>query len=256
MNRIDKLFAEKKSNILSIYFTAGHPGLNDTVTIIETLAKSGVDMIEIGMPFSDPMADGPVIQQSSQTALNNGMSLKLLFQQLKDIRSKTDIPLLLMGYLNPVIRFGFDNFCKACKEVGIDGLILPDMPIDEYIGQCKPIMEANGLYNIFLITPQTSEARIKQIDELSKGFIYMVSSFATTGSGKSTNLSQEYFERMKNAKLSNPLVVGFGIKDKASYTHACQYAQGAIIGSSFVKALESDGNLETKVRDFIKTIIA
>lgn len=251
MNRIDQLFATKKSNILSIYFTAGHPGLNDTVPVIEALAASGVDMIEIGMPFSDPMADGPVIQHSSQVALNNGMNLKLLFEQLANIREKINIPLLLMGYLNPVYRFGFDEFCQSCARVGIDGLILPDMPIGEYADTNKTIMDKYGLYNIFLVTPQTNPERLGLIDSLSQGFIYMVSSFSITGSGKGLELSLEYFERMRNAKLSNPKVVGFGIKNKADLQHAWNYAQGGIIGSAFVKALEEPGDVNSKVKSYI-----
>jgi tryptophan synthase alpha chain len=254
MNRIDQLFQSKKENILSIYFTAGHPSLNDTVEIIKTLEKSGVDMIEIGMPFSDPMADGPVIQQSSLKALNNGMTLKLLFEQLKDIRKEVKIPLLLMGYLNPVFRFGIENFCKKCKEVGIDGLILPDLPIDEYEETYKPVFEANGVYNIFLVTPQTSDDRIKRINKLSNGFIYMVSSYSTTGSGKGLDHSQAYFERMNTLKLNVPKVIGFGIKDKATFTNACKYANGAIIGTAFVKAIEEKGNIEEKVKKFIQGI--
>lgn len=255
MNRIDKLFQQKKNNIFSIYFTAGHPGLNDTVPIIETLASSGVDMIEIGMPFSDPMADGPIIQKSSQIALENGMSLNLLFQQLKDIRKKTDIPLLLMGYLNPVYRFGFENFCNACKEVGVDGLILPDLPIDEYISDLKPIMDSNGLHNIFLVSPQTSPERIMLIEKYSGGFIYMVSSYSTTGSGKAADISISYFERMQKSGLSNPRVIGFGIKNKTDYQQACVFANGAIIGSSFVKALEGTGSIEEKVKNFVQSIL-
>lgn len=254
MNRIDKLFQDKAGKILSIYFTAGHPGLNDTVQIIQTLQDSGVDMLEIGMPFSDPMADGPIIQQSSQKALDNGMTLNLLFSQLKDIRQKVNIPLLLMGYLNPVHRYGIEAFCKKCQEVGIDGVILPDLPLDEYEEKWRPILEANGLYNIFLVTPQTSESRLQRISSLSKGFIYVVSSYSTTGSGKGLEQSQAYFQRMKTMKLNTPKIIGFGIKDKESFDNACQYAEGAIIGSAFVRAIEADGDIKTKVSEFIKTI--
>jgi tryptophan synthase alpha chain len=254
MNRIDTLFANKQNNILSIYFTAGHPGLNDTVPVIEALAQNGVDMIEIGMPFSDPMADGPVIQQSSQIALNNGMSLHLLFDQLADIRKKTEMPLLLMGYLNPVYRFGFEKFCQACARVGIDGLILPDMPIDEYRNTNKSIMDKYGLYNIFLVTPQTSSERLEMLNSLSQGFIYMVSSYSTTGSGKGLEMSQAYFERMRDTKHSNPKVVGFGIKNKADLQHAWQYAQGGIIGSAFVKALEGPGTIFDKAKSFVTSL--
>ncbi len=255
MNRIDQLFQTKKGSILSVYFTAGHPLLNDTVPIIKTLEKAGVDMVEIGMPFSDPMADGPVIQQSSQVALKNGMSLKLLFEQLKDIRKEVTIPLLLMGYLNPVYRFGIEEFCIKCGEVGIDGLILPDLPMDEYEEKYAGFFEENGLYDIFLVTPQTLEERIKKIDSISKGFVYMVSSYSTTGSGKDLNLSRSYFEKMAGMKLKNPLVVGFGIKDKPTFQNACKYARGAIIGTAFIKALDKDGEIDKKINDFVKEIL-
>jgi len=254
MNRIDQLFQKKKENVLSIYFTAGHPELNNTVEIIKALEKSGADMIEIGMPFSDPMADGPVIQQSSLKALNNGMTLKLLFEQLKNIRKEVKIPLLLMGYLNPVFRFGIEAFCVKCKEVGIDGLILPDLPIDEYEQTYKPIFETNGLSNIFLVTPQTSDERVKRINKLATGFIYMVSSYSTTGSGKGLEQSQTYFERMNTLKLNVPKMIGFGIKDKTTFINACKYANGAIIGTSFVSAMEGNENIENKVQNFIKNI--
>ena len=254
MNRINQLFEKKKNNILSIYFTAGFPQLNDTATIIRSIEASGADMIEIGMPFSDPLADGPVIQDSSSKALKNGMSLKILFEQLKDIRKQVNIPLLLMGYLNPVFKFGFEDFCKKCNDVGIDGLIIPDLPIDEYLETYQPIMRKYNLHNIFLITPQTKDDRIRKIDSISKGFIYVVSSFSTTGSGKGLEQSQQYFERISNMKLKNPTVVGFGIKDKATFDNACQYANGAIIGTAFVKILEQDGKFENKIGEFIKTI--
>jgi tryptophan synthase alpha chain len=254
MNRIDQLFQTKKQNVLSIYFTAGHPGLNDTVPIIKALEKSGVDMIEIGMPFSDPMADGPVIQQSSQKALVNGMSLKILFEQLKNIRLEVKIPLLLMGYLNPVLQFGIENFCKKCREVGIDGLILPDLPLEEFAEIYNSIFEQNGLHNIFLVSPQTNEERLKKFDNYSKGFIYIVSSYSTTGSGKGLEQSQLYFEKMKATKFQNPKMIGFGIKDRETFQNACQYANGAIIGTAFVKALEAEGSIEKKVEDFIKGI--
>lgn len=255
MNRIDKLFKDKNKNILSIYFTAGHPTLNATAEIILALQESGVDMIEIGMPFSDPMADGPVIQQSSQKALNNGMTLKLLFEQLKDIRKKVHIPLLLMGYLNPVYRFGFEEFCKKCNEVGIDGLILPDMPMNEYEEINKPIMDKYGLYNIFLVTPQTSNERIQKIDSLAKGFIYMVSSYSTTGNSKGLDNSFEYFKKIQSIKLNNPTIVGFGISNKTTFDTACQYANGAIIGSAFVRKLESEGVMKNNIATFIAGII-
>jgi tryptophan synthase alpha chain len=254
MNRINQLFEKKNNNILSIYFTAGFPQLNDTATILKSIEASGADMVEIGMPFSDPLADGPVIQDSSTKALKNGMSLKTLFEQLKDIRKQVNIPLLLMGYLNPVFKFSFEEFCKKCNEVGIDGLIIPDLPIDEYLETYRIIMEKYNLHNIFLITPQTADDRIRKIDSISKGFIYVVSSFSTTGSGKGLEQSQQYFERISKMNLKNPTIVGFGIKDKATFDNACQYANGAIIGTSFVKMLEQEGKLEKNISDFIKEV--
>jgi tryptophan synthase alpha chain len=255
MNCIDQLFQTKKENVLSIYFTAGHPGLNDTVPIIKALEKHGVDMVEIGMPFSDPMADGPVIQQSSQKALVNGMSLKLLFEQLKNIRLEVKIPLLLMGYLNPVMQYGIENFCKKCREVGIDGLILPDLPLEEFVEIYKPVFEKYGLHKIFLVSPQTNEERLKKFDNSSKGFIYIVSSYSTTGSEKGLEQSQPYFEKMKAVKLQNPKMIGFGIKDRDTFRNACQFANGAIIGTTFVKALEAEGSIESKVENFVKKIL-
>ncbi|MFW6290289.1 MAG: tryptophan synthase subunit alpha, partial [Mariniphaga sp.] len=245
MNRIDTLFKNKQENILSIYFTAGHPQLNDTADIIKTLHEEGVDMIEIGMPFSDPMADGPVIQKSSQKALKNGMSLKKLFSQLENIRSVTDMPLLLMGYLNPVMQYGFTAFLAACEKAGIDGVILPDLPVALYEEKYKSLFDKHAVYNIFLITPQTSEGRIRKIDSLSQGFIYMVASASTTGARDSIQDEQEaYFRRIKNMNLKNPTIIGFGISNPETFRRACQHAHGAIIGSAFVNTLEKEGNLK------------
>jgi len=255
MNRIDKLFKEKDGNILSVYFTAGYPFLDSTTRIIETLTENGVDMIEIGMPFSDPMADGPVIQHSNETALKNGMSLKLLFSQLQNIRIKVNIPLLLMGYLNPVIQFGVENFCRHCNEVGIDGVILPDMPPQVYIEEYQQIFEKYRLYNILLISPQSDNERILEIDKISRGFIYMVSSSAITG--VKGNFSDEqilYFNRVKNLDLKNPGLIGFGISDHDTYLNACKHAKGAIIGSAFVKILGQGGNIYDKIKKFVKEI--
>lgn len=254
-NRINHLFETKKENILSVYFTAGHPNLNDTVEIIQQLEKNGVDLIEIGMPFSDPTADGPTIQRSSETALKNGMSLKLLFEQLKNIRKTVKIPLILMGYINPVYQFGVEKFCEKCAETGIDGLILPDLPLDEYEAFYKPVFEKYNLHNILLITPQTSENRIRQIDEASTGFIYMVSSSSTTGSGKKVeDFQREYFERIQLMNLKNPRLIGFGISDRETFENACKYANGAIIGSAFVKALQQDLPLERVICEFVKSM--
>jgi len=254
-NRINQLFERKDRGILSVYFTAGYPELEDTVTIIKELEKSGADLIEVGMPFSDPTADGPVIQQSSDVALKNGMSLEALFQQLEDIRSQADLPLVLMGYFNPVLQFGVERFCQKCRETGIDGVILPDLPIDEYDVNYRQAFEENGLHNIFLITPQTPNERILEIDRISNGFIYMVSSSATTGAGKKVeDFRTDYFTRVQNLNLKNPQLIGFGISDKATFDNACLYTNGAIIGSAFVKALQQPLPLEKIIRKFVNTI--
>jgi len=256
MNRINKLFQDKQENILSVYFTAGYPNLNDTVEIIQQLEKNGVDLIEIGMPFSDPTADGPTIQRSSETALKNGMSLNLLFEQLKNIRSTVKIPLILMGYINPVYQFGVEKFCEKCAETGIDGVILPDMPLDEYEAFYKPVFEKHNVHNILLITPQTSEQRIRQIDAASSGFIYMVSSSSTTGAGKKVeDFQQEYFERIIAMNLKNPRLIGFGISDRATFANACKNASGAIVGSAFVKALENNRSLEPTISEFVENLV-
>lgn len=256
-NRINQLFEKKKENILSIYFTAGYPNLNDTVEIIQQLEKNGVDLIEIGIPFSDPTADGPTIQKSSEKALKNGMSLNLLFEQLKTIRESVNIPLVLMGYFNPVFQFGVEQFCQKCAEIGIDGTILPDMPLNEFESEYKAIFTKYNLHNILLITPQTSDERIRQIDAASEGFIYMVSSSSTTGAGKTVaDFQTDYFERIQNMNLKNPCIIGFGISDKATFKNACKYASGAIIGSAFVKALGSEEKMEHAVSQFVKDIIS
>ncbi|SHJ62317.1 tryptophan synthase subunit alpha [Flavobacterium haoranii] len=240
MNRINQKLQEDKK-LLSIYFTAGFPNLNDTTTIIEELEKSGVDMIEIGLPFSDPLADGPTIQESSTIAIENGMTTKVLFEQLKDIRKSVQIPLLIMGYFNPMMRFGVENFCKKCAEIGIDGLIIPDLPLEIYKSDYQSIFEKYNLKNIFLITPQTSETRIREIDELSDSFIYMVSSAAVTGSQSGFGNEQtEYFKRIHDLKLKNPQIVGFGINNNDTFKQATEYQKGAIIGSAFVKHLNKN----------------
>ncbi|MGV8135563.1 MAG: tryptophan synthase subunit alpha [Mangrovibacterium sp.] len=253
-NRINQLFQDKTNNILSIYFTAGYPGANDTATIIRELEKNGVNLIEIGMPFSDPVADGPVIQSSSHVALQNGMSIKKLFEQLKGIRQQVKIPLILMGYLNPVLQFGVENFCIKCAETGIDGLILPDLPPDVYQEEFKALFEKYNLHNILLITPQTSDKRLKEIDEASTGFIYMVSSSSTTGiKNKVADFHREYFERIQKMQLKNPRLIGFGISNRETFGNACRYAQGAIIGSAFIKALEGQGTLRENIAGFVKS---
>jgi tryptophan synthase alpha chain len=255
MNRIDSLFQNKHSNILSIYFTAGYPAVDAAPSIIKALATAGADMIEIGMPFSDPMADGPIIQKSSTMALKNGMSLKLLFDQLKDIRKDMDIPLLMMGYLNPVLQYGMEKFCRDCAKTGVDGIILPDLPLQVYQEEYQAVFEQHGLHNIFLITPQTSSERIQKIDSASNGFVYMVSSSSTTGvKGSFTEEQITYFERIRDMKLRNPSLVGFGISNHEGFVTVCQYSQGAIIGSAFVKMLAETKNLERDIRRFVETI--
>jgi tryptophan synthase alpha chain len=240
MNRIPALFEKKTSGILSVYFTAGFPRLNDTVPILHALQEGGIDMVEIGIPFSDPMADGPVIQASSTQALRNGMSLRLLFEQLKDVRKEIHIPLILMGYLNPVMQYGFENFCRDATVVGIDGLILPDLPFDDYIASYKPIAQAHGLQMIMLITPETSDERIRLIDKHTNGFIYMVSSAATTGAqDRFDDDRMAYFRRIAAMSLRNPRLIGFGISNAATFSAACAHASGAIIGSKFVHILSS-----------------
>ena len=241
MNRINQKLQEDKK-LLSIYFTAGYPNIDDTVTVIQALEKSGVDMIEIGLPFSDPLADGPTIQASSTKALHNGMTSELLFEQLKDIRKSVSIPLIIMGYFNPMLQFGVEAFCKKCQAVGIDGLIIPDLPVDIYNEQYKATFEKYGLINVFLITPQTSVERINFIDSISNGFIYMVSSASVTGSSSGFgNTQTDYFKRIDEMNLNNPQIVGFGISDNETFTQATQYAKGAIIGSAFIKHLTNEG---------------
>ena len=253
MNRIKKKLKEDKK-LLSIYFTAGYPNLDDTVKIIQNLEKSGVDMIEIGLPFSDPLADGPTIQASSTVALKNGMTSELLFQQLKNIRQSVSIPLIIMGYFNPILQYGVETFCKKCKDIGIDGLIIPDLPVDVYNEQYKTTFEKYGLINVFLITPQTSEERIRFIDSVSNGFIYMVSSASTTGAKTGFgNTQTEYFERIANMNLKNPQIVGFGISNNDTFTQATKYAKGAIIGSAFIKNLTKNGlkGIDAFVKDVL-----
>jgi len=241
MNRINQKLQENKK-ILSIYFSAGYPSLTDTVQIIQDLEKNGVDMIEIGLPFSDPLADGPTIQESSTQALHNGMTTQVLFDQLKDIRKTVSIPLVIMGYFNPMLQYGIENFCKECAKIGIDGLIIPDLPVDVYADEYKTTFEKYGLKNIFLITPQTSDERIHFIDSVSDGFIYMVSSASVTGSQSGFGSIQEnYFKRISEMNLKNPQIIGFGISNAATFNQATQFAKGAIIGSAFITNLTENG---------------
>ena len=252
MNRIEQKLQEDKK-ILSIYFSAGYPNLNDTVQIIQDLEKNGIDMIEIGLPFSDPLADGPIIQASSTTALHNGITSQILFDQLADIRKTVSIPLVIMGYFNPMLQYGVEAFCKKCAEIGIDGLIIPDLPVDVYADEYKATFDKYGLINIFLITPQTSEERIRFIDSVSSGFIYMVSSASVTGSSAGFGSTQEdYFKRIADMKLKNPQVIGFGINNAETFNQATQYAKGAIIGSAFITHLKENGS--NKIADFVKAI--
>ncbi|WP_338358253.1 tryptophan synthase subunit alpha [Yeosuana marina] len=253
MNRINKKLKENKK-LLSIYFTAGYPNLNDTVSIIQDLEKNGVDMIEIGLPFSDPLADGPTIQKSSTQALKNGMTTKVLFDQLKDIRKTVEIPLIIMGYFNPMLQYGVENFCKKCQEIGIDGLIIPDLPVDVYHDDYKATFEKYGLINVFLITPQTSDERIRFIDSVSNGFIYMVSTASVTGSQSGFGEEQtDYFKRISDMNLKNPQIIGFGISDNKTFSQATKYAKGAIIGSAFIKHLNNNG--KSTINKFVHSIL-
>jgi len=256
MNRINQLFQTKSNNILSLYFCAGAPTLDGTVSVLQAMEQNGINMVEIGIPFSDPMADGPVIQTAATKALRNGMSLKTLFSQLRDVRKTVNIPLILMGYLNPVIQYGFENFCKKCVEVGVDGMILPDLPFKDYLEDYKPIADKYDLRIIMLITPETSEERIRFIDEHTDGFIYMVSSAATTGAQKTfDDQKQAYFNRVHAMNLRNPLMIGFGISNKQTLESAQANANGAIIGSKFVQLLdEANGDAEKAVKNLFECL--
>jgi len=252
MNRIDQAF-QSDQKLLSIYFSAGHPELEDTVPILRALQDCGVDMVEIGLPFSDPLADGPTIQQSSTRALANGMTTEKLFQQLENIREEIHIPLILMGYFNPMMQYGVERFCQKCQAIGIDGLIIPDLPVNLYHEEYKTLFDQYNLYNMFLITPQTSEERIRYIDRVSSGFIYMVSSASVTGAQQNFGDAQgDYFKRIGAMQLQTPQVVGFGISNAETYRAATQHSRGAIIGSAFIKFLEKNGI--AAIADFILSI--
>jgi len=257
MSRIDELFKKKQNKILSVYFTAGFPHLEDTLTVLKALQQSGVDMIELGMPYSDPLADGPVIQHSSTIALQNGMTIEKLFQQLQDFRSAQDvvIPVLLMGYTNPILQFGFEKFCATAKEVGIDGLILPDLPAYEYETEYGAIIKKHALDFVFLVTPETSDERVKKLDELSHGFVYAVASSSTTGRDKNMGHVKSYLQKLKKLKLNNPVLVGFGIKDKQTFEAACENANGAVIGTAFIKALENATDIKLATKEFVDSVI-
>ena len=254
-HRLSELFQAKKKNILSVYYTAGYPQLDDTVRIAEYLEQAGADVIEIGMPYSDPLADGPTIQQSGIQALNNGMTISTLFEQLQDIRATVSLPLILMGYLNPALQYGLERFCEQCQRVGIDALIIPDLPMQEYLDEYKELFESYGLYNIFLISPQTSEERIRLIDEHSHGFIYVVSSASITGA--KTGITDEqiaYFERIQVMQLRHPTLIGFGISSHETFQTACEHAAGAIIGSAFINVLAESEDLSQDIHQFVKQI--
>jgi len=253
-NKLSSLLNSDKRDLLSIYVTAGYPALNDTGKIILNCEKSGVDLMEIGIPFSDPLADGPVIQQSGQKALDNGMTLKLLFDQLQEIKTAVKIPLLLMGYYNSILQFGNERFCKKCREVGISGLIIPDLPLAIFKSELRELFEKYGLHHILLITPQTSEDRILEIDRNSTAFIYAVSSASTTGSKSGISDSTAFLEKLKKMKLKHPVLTGFNINNRDAYLKVCKYTRGAIIGSSFIKAISEEGSIEQNIHAYLKSI--
>jgi tryptophan synthase alpha chain len=255
MSRLNNLFQQKNKRILNVYCTAGYPTLQSTINVMRSLQENGADLIELGMPYSDPLADGPVIQASSSKALQNGMTISTLFNHLKDFRKDVKIPVILMGYLNPLLQYGFEKFCAKAAEVGIDGIIIPDIPMYEFEQEYSAVIKKYGLDFIFLVTPETSEERIKKLDQLSSGFLYAVSSSSITGSDKDFSPVETYLHKLQSLKLKNPVLVGFGIKDKSTFETACKYANGAIIGSAYIKALESDDNVETATREFLNGIL-
>jgi tryptophan synthase alpha chain len=256
MNKLEELFKRKNNNLLSIYFTAGHPEADSTVKIVKALEKAGVDFVEVGMPFSDPLADGPTIQRSSEIALRNGMNLDRYFEALESVKDEVALPLVAMGYVNQMMRYGEERFLKRCSEAGISGLILPDLPLKVYEKDYRSLFERYGLVNIFLITPQTTPERIRQIDAASRAFIYMVSSSSTTGVKNEIEKEQlDYFKRVQSMNLNNPLIIGFGISNRVTYENACRFASGAIIGSAFVKALEKSAS-ESAILEFVRSIRA
>ena len=255
MNRITALFKNKNYRILNIYCTAGYPSVNSTLEVMKALQESGADMIELGMPYSDPLADGPVIQASSSKAIENGMTINKLFSDLKDFRKEISVPVILMGYMNPALQYGFEKFCATAAEVGIDGLILPDLPMYEYETEYGEIINRHGLKFIFLVTPETSEDRVRMLDKLSTGFLYAVSSSSTTGSEKSMEQQIGYFKKLQNMKLQNPVLIGFGINNSDTFNAACEYANGAIIGTAYIKALDREGSVSSVTKKFIDGII-
>ncbi|QGW26820.1 tryptophan synthase subunit alpha [Phnomibacter ginsenosidimutans] len=255
MSRIKQLFQRKQHNVLNVYVTAGYPKLDDTLSIMQALEANGADLIELGMPYSDPLADGPVIQQSSSIAIANGMTIETLFAQLKDLRNSVSVPVILMGYMNPVLQYGFEKFCADAAAVGVDGLILPDLPEYEFETEYGAIIKQYGLDFIFLVTPETSEERIKKLDSLSSGFLYAVSSSSTTGGDKAFSPVQEYLQRLQSYQLRNPVLVGFGVKDKASFEAAAAYSNGAIIGSAFIKSLDGAADVTAATKAFLSSVL-
>ena len=249
------LFKNKTSKVLNVYCTAGYPELNSTVPVMKALQQNGADLIEIGMPYSDPLADGEVIQDSGSKALANGMTIATLFEQLENSSKEITAPVILMGYMNPVMQYGFEKFCAKAAEVGVSGLILPDLPIYEFETQYGSIIKKYGLDFIFLVTPETSEERIRKIDTLTTGFIYAVSSSSTTGNNKAIVDQEPYFKILQSMKLNNPILVGFGIKDKATFGAACRYTNGAIIGSAYIKALANTKDINTTTKEFLNTVL-
>ncbi len=255
MSRLKKTFEEKRKKVLNVYCTAGFPHLDSTLDVMKALEEEGVDIIELGIPYSDPLADGPVIQGSGAIALQNGMTIALLFEQLKEVRRTISVPIILMGYLNPLLQFGFENFCNKASEVGIDGLIIPDIPMFEYEDEYGAIVKKHGLDFIFLITPETGDERIKKLDSLSSGFLYAVSSSSVTGSYKNLNEVEAYLKRLNGLSLGNPILVGFGISDKKSFDAACSSANGAIIGSAYINALGEGKTIKQSTAEFISSIL-
>ena len=255
MSKLDLVFKEKSKRILNVYCTAGYPALDSTMKVMASLQKNGADIIELGMPYSDPLADGEVIQVSSIKALANGMNIAVLFDQIKDMRKSISIPVILMGYMNPILQYGFENFCKKAKEVGVDGLILPDLPLFEFEQSYGKIITENNLDFIFLVTPETPVDRIKKLDSLSNGFLYAVSSSATTGKDKDFNVVAQYLQKLQAMQLKNPILVGFGIKDKATFDAATLHTQGAIIGSAYIQQLTKGGDIETTTSQFLNSVL-
>jgi tryptophan synthase alpha chain len=256
MSRIKELFERKKKNVLNVYFTAGFPLLNSTLPVMKSLQDAGSDMIELGMPYSDPLADGPVIQSSGSVALANGMTIHTLFEQLRNFRKEIHLPVLLMGYMNPIIQYGFENFCRDASALGVDGLILPDLPMFEFEKEFGAVINKFKLDFVFLVTPETSDERVRKLDELSSGFLYAVSSSSTTGKDAALSDQEKYFIRLQSMKLKNPVLIGFGIRDKASFSKACSYANGAIIGTAFIKVLENanENEIISRTKDFINSL--